>query len=299
MASSSHDQWARWLLERRHGGDEHLRQAGQLVLQQYRDAVLAHAELAAGDVVLDVGCGDGLIAFGALPLVGEHGRVIFSDISRDLLAYCRSAAEQQGLLERCAFVEASADNLRDLATASVDVVTTRSVLIFVADKQQAFREFTRVLKPGGRLSIFEPINRLTYPEPEHTFAGYDVTPVMAIANKLKAVYERIQPPASDPMVAFDERDLLHYAEQAGCVEVHLQLVVDIAPAEPAKWDAQIRSAGNPKVPTLEEAMRKVLTPEEAERFVSHFRPLVEQGRGTMRRAVAYLWAKKETHAPLG
>jgi SAM-dependent methyltransferase len=37
-------------------------------------------------------------------------------------------------------------------------VTTRSVLIYVQHKDAAFREFHRVLRPGGRVSIFEPIN---------------------------------------------------------------------------------------------------------------------------------------------
>jgi tetratricopeptide (TPR) repeat protein len=41
---------------------------------------------------------------------------------------------------------------------AVDVVTTRSVLIYLTDKAPAFSEFHRVLKAGGRLSIFEPIN---------------------------------------------------------------------------------------------------------------------------------------------
>lgn len=50
-----------------------------------RDRILADARVADGDVLLDVGAGDGLIAFGALPFVGETGTVIFSDISQDLL----------------------------------------------------------------------------------------------------------------------------------------------------------------------------------------------------------------------
>lgn len=42
---------------------------------------------------------------------------------------------------------------------SVDVVAIRSVLIYVEDKRRAFHELHRVLRRGGRLSLFEPINR--------------------------------------------------------------------------------------------------------------------------------------------
>ena len=121
-----------------------------------RDKVLDFAQLAEGDV-LDVGCGEGLIGFGAL--ARGAGYVIFSDISEDLLAACREAAADLGVVDRCRFVRASADDLAAVGDASVDVVTTRSVLIYVADKQLAFGEFARVLRPGGRISLFEPINR--------------------------------------------------------------------------------------------------------------------------------------------
>jgi arsenite methyltransferase len=49
-------------------------------------------------------------------------------------------------------------------------VTTRSVLIYVEDRRAAFAEFFRVLRLGGRLSIFEPINRFALP---HHLFGYD------------------------------------------------------------------------------------------------------------------------------
>jgi ubiquinone/menaquinone biosynthesis C-methylase UbiE len=48
-------------------------------------------------VLLDVGTGDGLIAFGALDLVGEDGRVVFSDVSQDLLDHSRTLAEEAGV----------------------------------------------------------------------------------------------------------------------------------------------------------------------------------------------------------
>lgn len=70
-----------------------------------------------------------------------------------------------GGLDRCRFVRAAAEDLGPIPDASVDVVTTWSVLIYVADKRRAFAEFFRVLKPGGRASLFEPINRFGHGRP--------------------------------------------------------------------------------------------------------------------------------------
>jgi ubiquinone/menaquinone biosynthesis C-methylase UbiE len=136
----------------------------QSILEEFlypiRDSVFDHAGLQENETLLDVGCGDGLIGFGALERLSA-GRVIFSDISQELLDHVVDLARQMGVADRSAFLQAPADDLSALDDASVDVVTTRSVLIYVADKSTAFREFYRVLRPGGRASLFEPINRLT------------------------------------------------------------------------------------------------------------------------------------------
>ncbi len=63
--------------------------------------------------------------------------------------------------DRCEFLQASADDLSAVADASIDVVTIRSVLTYVTANSRRFENFDRVLKPGGRLSIFEPIDRFT------------------------------------------------------------------------------------------------------------------------------------------
>src|SRR5438552_1275327 len=79
-------------------------------------------------------------------------------VSEPLLDHSRGLAREKGVADRCDFVHARAEDLRPIADGSVDAVTTRSVLIYVADKAAAFHECFRVLKPGGRLSLFEPIN---------------------------------------------------------------------------------------------------------------------------------------------
>jgi arsenite methyltransferase len=241
--------------------------------------------------VLDVRCGDGLIAFAVAEAVGPTGQVIFSDVSADLLNRCRELATQRGLLERCQFVQASASDLSPIPDQAVDAVTLRSVLIYEPDKAAAFAEFHRVLRPGGRLSLFEPINRFTFPEPADRFYGYDVAPVADLVAKLKEVYDAIQPPGSDPMLGFDERDLVTLAEHTGFGEVHTQLTIDIRPPEPLPWHAMLNSSGNPRIPTAAEAMRQALTAEQTDHLTAHLRPLVEQGRGQRRTAVTYrLWA---------
>lgn len=292
MVKTPRDIWAEWLLNRRFGGDAEVMKTSMQRLYAVRDRVLDHANLNEHQTLLDVGCGDGLIAFGALEKVSTS-RVILSDISEDLLAHTQSIAQEMNVFPRCRFIRASADDLSPIQDGSVDIVTTRSVLIYVSAKQQAFREFYRALKPQGRLSIFEPINRFAYPEPDSIFDGYDVTPVVEIARKVKAVFDHLQPVESDPMLNFDERDLLQLAETAGFTEIHLELEVEIKPKSgDENWDRLLNTAGNPKIPTLAEAMQEALTPAETEAFTAHLRPLVEARRGVDRSEVAYLWAVK-------
>lgn len=292
MKNSNQDIWSQWLLHRRFGGDNAAMQESLIKhLYPIRDKVLDHANLAEGETLLDVGCGDGLIAFGALDRL-KSGQVIFSDVSQNLLDHAQSLAQEMNLLDRCQFLNVSADNLSSVTDATIDVVTTRSVLIYVPTKQQAFNEFYRVLKSGGRLSIFEPINRYGYPEPPDRFGSYDAKPIMDIAQKVEALYRSIQPLESDPMLDFDERDLVRFAEIAGFKEIHLELKIEVKPPEHGDWEQMMNTAGNPKIPTLKEAIHQVLTPEERKMFINHLRPLVEAKQGLRHFARAFLWAVK-------
>ena len=289
MSSTTRDRWAEWLAERRFGGGSQIRAEALAKLAQTRDRVLDRAELREGETLLDVGCGEGLIGFGALER--GAGAVIFSDISVDLLDFCREAATELGILDRCRFVEAPAEDLGAIGDESADVVTTRSVLIYVKEKAAALAEFARVLRPGGRISLWEPINRFGSGERRDSgFVGYPTDGLDEPTAKLHALYDAIQPPDSDPMLDFDERDLLQLAEETGFSPIRLTLDARIESVEPRNWDGFLDTAWNPNVPTLREAMEQALSPDEREELTVQLRTLVERGEGEWRMAFAQLSA---------
>ncbi len=94
------------------------------------------------------------------------------------------------------------------------------------------------------------------------------------------------------MLDFDDRDLVDLAEASGFAEIQLTLEVEVKAPEPFPWDAYVRTAWNPNIPTLAEVMADVLTPAEAERYERALRPLVEEGRGSRKTASAYVRAVK-------
>jgi len=285
------DRWRRWLVDDRAGGDPAREQLLTTYLYPLRDELLNRALIQPGETVLDVGTGSGLIGFGALDRVGPSGRVIFSDVAAEVLGHCRAAVTAEGLLDRSGFLLASADDLYDRGNASVDVVTARSVLAYVPDRGAALREFHRVLRPGGRAVLVEPIARLQ--AGSDSYLGYDLRPVGTVAAKLTSWYASLVPETGQPLLGFDDRDLLELAEAAGFGQIHLELRVDVrASRPPCPWDRFLRMAPNPLLPPLGRALDEALDPREAGLLTAYLRPLAESGTGRRRQSLAGLAAVK-------
>lgn len=264
-------------------------------LRPVRDRVIDGARIRPGSRILDVGCGDGMIGFGVLEREPD-AFVTFSDISPALLEVCEAIATEAGVRERCEFVLAQAEDLSQVADASFDAVTLRSVLIYVQDKLQAHREFFRVLKTGGRLSYFEPINSVGRSGGRQAaFWGAEAGAVRHLADKVAAVFSAIQGP-DDPMLNFTERDLIDFAEDAGFDDLKLSVEITFSRSVPPRrrltWEQWLGQSGNPKIPSVGEAIEQALTPEERTEFERHLRPRVEAGKGQFRMGLAYLTATK-------
>ncbi len=285
------DPWAKWLLEGRHGGDPARLEQMVPALVQYRDTVLDHADIRGGDVVVDVGCGDGLLGLSALPRVGGTGRVVFADISAELLDRCRELTDELDVGDRCWFIRTGLPDLAGLDDGSADVAMTRSVLIYVADKAAALRSLHRVLRPGGRLSVFEPINSFGWPEPVGRLWGYDVTGLEVIAAKVKDAFHRAQPGTAS-MVDFDERDLLAHAEAAGFSDVHMDYRVSIGAVPVDDWQGLLRYVPNPLSPSVGEVLGEALDPSEYDALAGRIQDQIAAGHKRQRSAVAYLWATR-------
>jgi arsenite methyltransferase len=107
--------------------------------------------LAAGERVLDLGCGAGTDSLVAAQMVGADGHVTGIDMTVAMLVKARSAATEMGATN-VEFVEAEAERL-PVADESFDVVISNGVIDLVPDKDTVFAEIFRVLNPGGRIQI--------------------------------------------------------------------------------------------------------------------------------------------------
>jgi len=107
--------------------------------------------LAAGERVLDLGCGAGTDSLVAAQMVGADGHVTGIDMTAAMLVKARSAAAEMGATN-VEFVEAEAERL-PFADESFDVVISNGVIDLVPDKDAVFAEIFRVLNPGGRIQI--------------------------------------------------------------------------------------------------------------------------------------------------
>jgi len=127
-----------------------------------------YADIKPGDTVVDLGSGAGNDAFVARSIVGETGRVIGVDMTREMVDQARSNAGKLGY----ANVEFRLGDIEvlPLEENTADVVVSNCVLNLVPDKVKSFAEIRRILKPGAHFCISDLVIRGSLPEKVKNFA---------------------------------------------------------------------------------------------------------------------------------
>jgi arsenite methyltransferase len=112
--------------------------------------------LEAGERVVDVGSGAGFDSFIAAAQVGDTGRVVGVDMTPEMLDKSRRTAEIMGV-DHVEFREGLAEEM-PVEDGWADVVISNGVINLCPDKQAAFTEIRRVLRPGGWLQFADIAN---------------------------------------------------------------------------------------------------------------------------------------------
>jgi len=112
---------------------------------------VAIASLKEGDTVVDLGCGAGFDCFLAAKAVGENGRVIGVDMTLEMIEKARENA-RKGNYPQVEFRLGEIESL-PIGDNTADVVISNCVINLSPNKEKAFAEAFRILKPSGQLHV--------------------------------------------------------------------------------------------------------------------------------------------------
>jgi SAM-dependent methyltransferase len=125
------------------------------LFQQWVEPVLDAAQVQAGQRVLDVGCGTGVLARAAVKRLGPADTVAGLDPDSGMLAVAERLGPmvewRQGVAESLPYPD-----------ESFDAVVSQFGLMFFADRRRSLQEMLRVLSPGGRLvvAVWDALKRI-------------------------------------------------------------------------------------------------------------------------------------------
>jgi SAM-dependent methyltransferase len=198
---------------------------------------------AAGERVLDVGCGTGIVARQVAARLGSTGAVNGIDLSPDMLAVAQAAAASEGVT--VAWHQGASERL-PFAGASFDLVLCQFALMFFADRAAALAEMRRVAADRGRLLL-------------SVWRGLDLHPFYATLHEV--IQQRIGISALEDIFSLGSDDELRaLMTGAGYRQVEIRQVSMIAqfpdPASFLAGEIDVDTAAIPSMQHLDSAARE-------------------------------------------
>ena len=229
------------------------------------DLLLARSGVAAGESVLEIGCGTGAATIPFAETVGRNGRVVGVDLSEPMLEGARKRVAESGL-GNITLLQADAQ-VHPFEPEQFDLITSRFGVMFFADPFAAFSNLLPSARPGGRLCFvcWAPLA-----DNQHWLIPYEVA------------LRHLGPPAPQPPhapgpMAFGDPDYVRsILDTAGFAEVEIAcetpLITGSTPEEEAEHACIMGPSGrliDEKKP--EEALHERIRREMVEAFAAYAR----------------------------
>lgn len=229
---------------------------------RWAPVLLERAKPRAGERVLDVACGTGVVARQVAPIVGGEGRVVAVDLNPAMLEVARGLAAPEG-----AKVEWQQRDACELPDGPFDLVLCQQGLQFCPDRKAALEEMRRVLAPGGRVAIstWQSLERQSVNQPL----------VVAAARRLATSVEIL---AGPPFSLGDADEIRCLLEEVGFEEIEIESVKhEVSFPQPGRFvmlTLLSAAAVLPKLAEMDQASRAVLAEEVGRDIQGDLKPYV-------------------------